>query len=135
MHQAGGVTDGLDEVGAESVAQKRRHRPRRAYFARRDRRALIRARDHDATQTRLEVLEVGSETEGGHDLAGGGDVKAVLARGAVLRAAQALHDMAQLPVIDIQAMAETHPPGINAQGVGPAEYGYPPWRTAGCWPR
>ena len=117
VHQAGGMADGLDEVGAERVAQKRGHRARRAHLARRDRRALIRARDHDAAQPGLEVPEVGGQAEGGHHLAGGGDVKAVLARRAVLRAAQALHDMAQLPVVDVQAMAEAHPPGIDAQGV------------------
>ena len=45
-------------------------------------------------------------------------VKAVLARRAVLRSAQALHDMAQLPVVDVQTMAEAHPPGgVDAQGV------------------
>ena len=80
------MADGLDEVGAERVAQQRGHRARRAHFARRDRRALIRARDHDAPQPGLEVVKVRGQAEGGHDLAGGGDVKAVLTRRAVLRA-------------------------------------------------
>ena len=47
-----------------------------------------------------------------------GDVEAVPSRGVPFCVPpRPCTDVAQLPVIDIQAMAEAHPPGINAQGV------------------
>ena len=54
-------------------------------------------------QTLLQIRQVGGKAQHGHDLAGHGDVKAVLAGHALHPAAQAVHDVAQLPVVHVHA--------------------------------
>ena len=57
--------------------------------------------DHDAAEAFLQVGDGSGQAEDGHNLAGHGDVEAVLARHAVGPAAQAAHDVAQLAVVHV----------------------------------
>ena len=65
----------------------------------------------------LQVLQIGGQAEHCHNLAGHGDVKAVLPGGAVGLATQAVHDIAQLPVVHVHAPPPSDPPGVDAQGI------------------
>src|SRR5581483_1745573 len=73
--------------------------------------------DHDAGQARLQVGQVFGEAEHGHDLRGGRDVEAGLARHAFGGAAQPDDDVAQRAVVDVQAAAPGDAAGVDAQGV------------------
>ena len=57
--------------------------------------------DDHLGKARLEVGEVGGQAQHGHDLAGDGDLKAVLARHAAGLAAETVDDVAELTVIHI----------------------------------
>ena len=72
---------------------------------------------------RLEIGDGGREAEHRHDLAGGGDVKPVLARHAVGLAAEAVDDAAELPVVHIHAALPRHAARVDPAGRCPA----------GCW--
>ena len=65
--------------------------------------------------------KIGYEERGengfGYDLAGDGDIKAVLTRGAVDLAAQAVHDEAELAVVHVHAALPGDAAGVDVQGV------------------
>ena len=117
VHQAGRTLDGLHKVGRHRVAQQRSHGSLRADIATGDQLARIGAPHRDARHARLHIHQIACHAEGGHDLAGGGDIKAILTRHTIHLAAQAGHNAAQLTIVHIHAAAENHLPGIDAQGV------------------
>ena len=72
---------------------------------------------YDAAQPFFQILQIRRQAEDRHDLAGRGDVEAVLPGGAVDRPAQTLHDLAQLAVVHVQTVPETNFPRVDAQGI------------------
>ena len=79
--------------------------------------AVVGVGTHDPGQTLLQVGDAGGQAEDRHDLAGNGDIKAVLAGGAVHLAAQTVHDEAQLAVVHIHAALPGDAAGGDVQGV------------------
>ena len=71
----------------------------------------------DARQPLLQVGDAGGQAEDGHHFAGHGDIKTVLAGGAVHLAAQAVHDEAQLAVVHIHAALPGDAAGVDVQRV------------------
>ena len=72
---------------------------------------------HHAAQPGLQVRDVGRQAQDRHDLAGHGDVEAVLPGDALHPSAQAVHDIAQLAVIHIHAALPGDLLYVDAQGV------------------
>ncbi|MBN9066655.1 MAG: TIGR01841 family phasin, partial [Rhizobiales bacterium] len=69
-------------------------------------------RQHDPPQARPQVLAARRQRQDRHHLGGGGDVEAALAQRAVRLPAEALHDLAQRPVVHV----EHTPPGDRVRG-------------------
>ena len=72
--------------------------------------------DH-AAQPGLQVGDVTGQAQNGHDLAGHGDVEAVLPGDALHLAAQAVDDVAQLAVVHVHAALPDDLLDVDAQGV------------------
>ena len=72
--------------------------------------------DH-AAQPGLQVGDVTGQTQNGHDLAGHGDVEAVLPGDTLHFAAQAVDDVAQLAVVHVHAALPDDLLDVDAQGV------------------
>ncbi len=79
--------------------------------------AIVGVGADDPTQAVLQVGDAGGQAEDRHDLAGNGDIKAVLTGGTVDLAAQTIHDEAQLAVIHIHAALPGDAAGVNVQRV------------------
>ncbi len=101
VHEGRGALQRLHEVRLQGVLQKRGHGALGLQVVGRDRRVIVGVAHHDAAQTLLQVGDGGGQTEDGHDLAGHGDVEAVLAGHTVGLAAEAVHDVAQLAVVHV----------------------------------
>ena len=114
---AGLFSSVLDEVGVDGVLQQSGHSAGRPQLPGRDGLAVVGVGADDAGQALLEVGQVARQAEDGHDLAGDGDVKAVLTRGAVHFAAQAIHQKAQLAVVHIHAALPGDAPRVDVQRV------------------
>src|SRR5204862_3821106 len=82
-----------------------------------DRSAVGRLGHDHAPGARLEVHEVGGQTENGHDLGGHGDLEAALTRHAVGRPAEAEHDVAQRAVVHVHDALEQHAARVDPEGV------------------
>ena len=117
VDDGGVVFQRLDQVGVNGVFQQSRHCACCADLPGGDRLAIVSISAHNAAQAVFQVGQVGGQAEDGHDLAGNGDVKAVLARGAVHLAAQAVHNKAQLAVIHVHAALPGDAAGVNVQRV------------------
>ena len=98
LEQGGHGTGGADLTGSDGLA-------------------VVGVGTDNAGQPCLQVLQVGGQAEDSHDLAGYGDVEAVLPGGAVDLAAQAVHDEAELPVVHIHAALPGDAAGIDVQRV------------------
>ena len=79
--------------------------------------AVVGVGTHDLGKTLLQVGNAGGEAEDRHHLAGNGDIKAVLAGGAVHLAAQTVHDEPQLTVIHVHAALPCDAAGVDVQRV------------------
>ena len=117
MDEGGGALQGLDQVGLQGVLQQGSHSPFRLQIVGGHRPAVVGVGHDNAAQLLLQVHQAGGQTQHGHDLAGHRDVKAVLPGYALHPAAQAVYNVAQLPVVHVH-----HPlPGdlldVDAQGV------------------
>ena len=117
VDQRGRAFQGLHQVGLDGVLQQGAQRALRAQIARRDGFLGKIVSHHDARQARLEIGQVQAQAQRGHDFAGHGDVEPVFTRHAVRRAAQAGDDVAQLPVVDIQATPPGDAAGVDAKRV------------------
>ena len=117
VHEGGRALERLHEVGLERVLQKRGHRADGLEIARGHGLIVIGVADDDAAQPLLEIGDGGGEAEHGHDLAGDGDVEAVLARGAVGLAAESVDHEAQLPVVHIDAALPGDLARVDAEAV------------------
>src|SRR5699024_220914 len=71
----------------------------------------------NAGQPCLQVFQVGSQAEDGHNFAGNGNVKAVFPGRSVDLATQAVHDEAQLAVVHIHAALPGDTARVDVQRV------------------
>ena len=107
----------LDQIGLQRVLQKGGHGPGGLQVAGGDGLAVIGVAHDHARQARLQVGQAAGEAEHGHNLAGHGDVKAVLARHAVHAPAEAVRDEAQLAVVHVHGPPPGDAPRVDVQGV------------------
>ena len=107
VDEGGLPLDRLHEVRLQRLAQDHRHRPGRPDLLGSHRHPLGGAADRDRAEPAAEVGEIARHGDDRHRLRGGGDVEAGLARVAVHSAAEADDDVAQGPVVDVEAS----PPG------------------------
>ena len=115
---AGGVVlQGLDEVRVQGILQQGGHGTGGTDLTGGHRLAVVGVGTHDPGQTLLQVGDAGGQAEDGHHFAGHGDIKTVLAGGAVHLAAQAVHDEAQLAVVHIHAALPGDAAGVDVQRV------------------
>ncbi len=117
VNESGGVLQGLNQVGLQSVLQQSGHGALSVQVAGGDGLAGIGVANHQTGQTSLQVGDVGGQTQNGHDFGSDSDVVAVLTGGAVDLAAQAVHHEAELTVIHIDAAAPGDLTGVDAQSV------------------
>ena len=117
VDERGVVLEGLDQVGLDGVLQERGAGALGVDVRDGDGLAVVGVGDDHAAETGLEVGEVAGEAEHGHDLGGHGDVEAVLAGHAVGDAAQAVHDVAELAVVHVDAAAPDDAARVDVKGV------------------
>ena len=112
-----GALQGLDQVGLQSVLQQGRHGALGLQVVGGDGPAVVGIGHHHPAKAGLQVGDVGGEAQHRHDLAGHGDVEAILPGHALHPAAQAVHDAAQLAVVHVHAALPGDALDIDAQGV------------------
>ena len=117
MHKGRGVLQGLHQVGLQRVLQQRSHCALGVQVTGGDGLAVAGVGNHQASQARLQVADVGSQAQNSHDLGGNGDVIAVLTGHTVGLAAQAVHHEAELTVVHIHAAAPYDLTGVDVQSV------------------
>ena len=117
VHERRRALERLHEVGLERVLEQRGHGALGVQVVRGDGLVVEGVADHDAAEALLQVGDAGGQAEDGHDLAGHGDVEAVLARHAVGPAAQAAHDVAQLAVVHVHHALPRDLADVDAQFV------------------
>ena len=117
VNDGGVVFQRLDEVRVQCVLQQGGHGTGRADLTGRDGLAVVGVGAHDLGKALFQVGNAGGQTEDGHHLTGNGDIKAVLARGAVHLAAQTVHDEAQLAVVHVHAALPGDAAGVDVQRV------------------
>ena len=117
VDKGGGALQRLHQIGLQGVLQQRRHGAHGLQVARGHGFVVVGIAHDDAGKPLLQICNGRGKAEHRHDLAGHGDVKAVLPGGAVGLAAQAVHHEAQLAVVHIHAALPGDPAGIDAQGI------------------
>ena len=117
VHERGRADQRLHEVRAQRVLEQRGRRALRVDIPGGHGLIVVCAGDDDAGDARLEISDGGREAQRRHDLAGGGDVKPVLARRAVGLAAEAVDDAAELAVVHIHAALPRHAARVDSAGV------------------
>ncbi len=103
VHERGLPFERLHEVRLDRVLQQHRERARRLELLRRDRLAIVRLADGDASEPLAQVGQVAGDGDEAHDLAGRGDVEPRLPRVAVGAPAEARDDVAQRAVVHVHA--------------------------------
>ncbi len=117
MHQGGVVLQRLHQVGLDCVLEEGRHGAVDLELGGQHGPPVPGVGHDHAAQALLELVEAFGKAEHGHHLGGHRDVVAGLARGAVGRAPQPHHDLAQGPVVHVHHAPPHHPSGIDVQGV------------------
>ena len=117
VNEGGSPLKSLDEVRLDGILQQRRHRPLRLQLPACDGLIVIGVADNYPRKAFLKVGQRGREAQNGHYLARDGDIKAVLARNAVISAAHAVEDEAKLAVVHVHTALPCDAPGIYIQGV------------------
>ena len=117
VDDGGVVLEGLDQVRVEGILQQGGHGTGCADVPSRDGLAVVGVGADDLREALFQIGDAGGKAEDGHDLAGNGDVEAVLAGSAVDLAAQAVHDEAELTVIHVHAALPGDAAGVDVQGV------------------
>ena len=101
MNKRRRALESLHQVRLQGILQKGCHGAFGMQVAGSDGLVVAGVSDDHAGQAGLQVVDVGSEAEHGHDLAGDGDIEAVLAREAVRLAAKADDDLAKGTVVHV----------------------------------
>ena len=117
VDDGGVVFQRLNEVRVKGILEQRGHGTGGTDVASRDGLAFVGVGADDLRQPLLQVGDAGGQAEDRHDLAGNGDIKAVLTGGTVHLAAQTIHDEAELAVVHIHAALPGDAAGIDVQGV------------------
>ena len=117
VDDGGVVLEGLDEVGVERILQQGGHGTGRADLPGGDGLAVVGVGAYDLGKTLLQIGNAGGKAENCHHLAGNGNIKTVLAGGAVHLAAQTVHDKPQLPVVHVHAALPGDAAGVDVQRV------------------
>ena len=112
-----GALQGLDQVGLQSVLQQGGHGALGLQVMGGDGLAVIGVGHDHPAQLLLQVGDAGGQAQHGHDLAGHGDLKAVLTGHALGLASQAVHDVAQLAVVHVHRALPGDLLDIDAQGI------------------
>ena len=115
VHEGGRALERLDEVGLERVFEQRRHGTVGLEVARGDRLVVVGVADDDAREALLEVVDGSRQAEDRHDLGGDGDLEVVLARNALLRAAQAVDQVAELAIVHVDAALPRDLLGVDSE--------------------
>ena len=117
VHESGRALERLHEVGRKRVFEQRAHRAVRFQVAGRDGGAFVGVGHDDAGKAFFQIGDGGGQAKHGHDLGGDRDLEGVLARHALLGAAQAVHDVAQLAVVHVHRALPHDLLGVYAQFV------------------
>ena len=112
-----GALQGLHQVRLDGVLQQGGHGALGLQVMGGDGLILIGVGHHHLGQTGLQVGQVGGQAQHRHDLAGNGDLKAVLAGHTAGLAAQAVHNVAQLAVVHVHGALPNDAAGVDVQGV------------------
>ena len=111
------VLERLHEVRLQSVLQQGGHGALGVQITGGDGLLVVSIADDQAGQAGLQVRDVGGQAENCHDLGGDGDVVAVLTRGAVDAAAEAVDDEAELTVVHIDAAAPGDAARVDVEAI------------------
>ena len=103
VDDGGVVFQGLDQVGLDGVLEQDGHGAFRLQVMGGDRLTGAVVAHDDARQALLQVHQVGGQAEDCHNFGGNGDVKAVFPGHALHPAANAVDDVAELPVVHVHA--------------------------------
>ena len=117
VDDGGVVLQRLHKVRVQCILQQGGHGTGCADLTGSHRLAVVGVGAYDAGQPLLQIGDAGGKAEDCHDLAGHGDIKAVLAGGAVHLAAQTVHDEPQLPVVHVHAALPSDAAGVDVQRV------------------
>ena len=107
----------LHQIGLDRILEQRRHGPRRLQVVGGDGLVLIGVAHHHPSQARFQICYGGGQAEHGHDFRGHGNVKSILPRHPLGPSAQAVHNVAQLPVVHVHTAFPGDLFHINPQGV------------------
>ena len=108
---------GLHKVRRQRILQQDGHRAFGVHIARIYGFFLACVADHDATETFLHVVEVGSETEDRHDFRRNDDVEAVFTRIPVSGAAERDGDVSKGSVVHIDHTPPCHPAHVDTERI------------------
>ena len=117
MDEGRGALQGRDQGGLQSVLQQGGHGALGLQVMGGDGLAVIGVGHDHPAQLLLQVGDAGGQAQHGHDLAGHGDLKAVLTGHALGLASQAVHDVAQLAVVHVHRALPGDLLDIDAQGI------------------
>ena len=123
MNERRRALESLHQVRLQGVLQKGCHGAFGMQIAGGDGLVVAGVSDDHAGQAGLQVVDVGSETEHGHDLAGDGDIEPVLAREAVRLAAKADDDLAKGTVVHVDDALPGDATDIDVQLVAVVDMG------------
>ena len=107
VNKCGSALEGLDEIGADRVLEKQRHRARRAELAgsHGTTRGAGRRANDDSREPFLQVLRTVGQRDDRHHLARGNDDEMLLARNAVADAAEPDDAVAQCAIVHVDRAA------------------------------
>ena len=114
VDKGGGALQRLDQIGLQGVLQQGGHGALGLQIVGGDGLAVVGIAHDDPGQTCLQVGDVAGQAQDRHDLAGHGDLKAVLPGHTLDLAAQAVHDVAQLAVVHIHGALPGDLFGVDA---------------------
>ncbi len=117
VYESGGVLQGLNQIGLQSILQQSSHSTLSLQVASSNGLAVEGVSHHQASQTVLEVGNVRSQAQNSHDFGSNGDIVAILTGHTVDLAAQAVVDEAELTVVHIDAAAPGDLTGVDVQSI------------------
>ena len=117
MDEGRGSLQRLNQIGLQGVLQKSGHGALRLQVVSGDGLPVIGVGHHHPSQPGFQVGDVRRKAQHRHDLAGHGDIKAVLPRNALHPASQTVHNVAELAVVHVHRPLPCDLLGVNAQRV------------------